>query len=107
MRIAPEFRISCGRFIFIKVERVRTFRCINRAHLESYEGAHALVFVVPVEDGLQLPDGHLRVEVRRRRPNPIGWLGQFTCKMSASDKCGASKIVHRIHNKESYGWAVA
>ena len=78
MRNAPEFRILCIRFIFIKVERVRTFRCINRAHLESYEGAHALVFVVPVEDGLQLPDGHLRVEIGRRRLNPICWLGQYT-----------------------------
>ena len=39
--------------------------------LEADEGAHALVFVVPVEDGLQLPDGHLRVEVGRRRLHPV------------------------------------
>ena len=70
----------CRRFLFFKVEEIEhrgaliTKHFINRAHLESDEGAHALVFVVPVEDGLQLPDGHLRVEVGRRRLNPIGWL---------------------------------
>ena len=40
-------------------------------YLETDEGAHALVFVVPVEDGLQLPDGDLRVEVGRGGLDPV------------------------------------